>query len=54
MEQEWRTALDGGKQVNVKIDPVYSGVSQRPIEFDIKYTIDGKKTITTMMNQIGE
>ncbi|WP_407637874.1 DNA/RNA non-specific endonuclease [Erwinia oleae] len=41
MENTWANALKDGKQVNVKIEPVYSGDSVRPESFNVIYTIDG-------------
>ncbi|OME08698.1 hypothetical protein BSK60_29690 [Paenibacillus odorifer] len=40
MEEVWGIALQNHKSVNVKIEPVYSGVSQRPSYFQVKYTIN--------------
>ncbi|SFR57730.1 DNA/RNA non-specific endonuclease [Anaeromicropila populeti] len=39
MENTWSKALDSGKKVEVKIEPVYNGLSQRPISFDVEYKI---------------
>lgn len=33
------SALKEGKQVNVKIEPIYSGNSARPESFYVKYSI---------------
>ncbi|WP_181949606.1 DNA/RNA non-specific endonuclease, partial [Yersinia aleksiciae] len=41
MENTWANALKDGKQVNVKIEPVYSGDSVRPESFKVRYSIDG-------------
>ncbi|CNL95780.1 DNA/RNA non-specific endonuclease [Yersinia aleksiciae] len=41
MENTWANALKDGKQVNVKIEPVYSGDSVRPESFNVIYTING-------------
>jgi hypothetical protein len=54
MEEVWRNALQNHKSVNVKIEPVYSGVSQRPSSFNVKYTINnGEPEIVTILNQVG-
>ncbi|ELY4677668.1 hemagglutinin repeat-containing protein, partial [Cronobacter turicensis] len=45
MENTWVTALKEGKQVKVKIDPVYSGSSVRPDKFTIQYQIGNNKPI---------
>ena len=45
MEEKWADALNKvpPKKVRVEIEPVYSGTSQRPDSFQIRYTIDGQK-----------
>ena len=45
MENTWATALKEGKQVIVKIDPVYFGSRVRPDEFTIQYQIGNNKPI---------
>ncbi|ELY3598827.1 DNA/RNA non-specific endonuclease [Cronobacter turicensis] len=45
MENTWATALKEGKQVKVKIDPVYSVSSVRPDKFTIQYQIGNNKPI---------
>ncbi|WP_202902532.1 DNA/RNA non-specific endonuclease, partial [Yersinia wautersii] len=39
MENSWAKALEDGKSVKVKINPIYTGDSSRPSNFEIKYTI---------------
>lgn len=39
MENTWAFALKEGKQVSVKIEPVYSGKSVRPDSFNVEYSI---------------
>jgi predicted ribonuclease toxin of YeeF-YezG toxin-antitoxin module len=39
MENRWIRALEEGKKVQVKIKPKYSGDSQRPDRFEIRYKI---------------
>lgn len=54
MEQEWKEALDAGEKVSVKIEPVYSGISQRPTSFNVKYIIEGENpTIVNILNRLG-
>ena len=45
MEAKWADALNKvpPKKVRVEIEPVYSGTSQRPDSFKIRYTIEGRK-----------
>lgn len=45
MENTWATALKEGKQVKVKIDPVYSDNSVRPDKFTIQYQIGNNAPI---------
>ena len=54
METEWANALKEGKEVNVKIEPIYEADNLRPVSFDIEYTIEGMKTkFIEMLNQAG-
>jgi filamentous hemagglutinin len=39
MENTWASALKEGKQVSVKIEPMYSGKSARPDSFNVEYSI---------------
>ena len=43
MENQWKNALQEGKEVEVTINVVYDGASKRPKEFNINYSIDKKK-----------
>ena len=45
MEKSWAKALDNGKNVDVRIEPIYSGISQRPISFEVEYKIGNGKWI---------
>lgn len=48
------SALKEGKEVKVKIEPVYEGSSLRPKSFQIEYTIEGEKTkFIEILNQAG-
>ncbi|OMF94260.1 hypothetical protein BK147_17120 [Paenibacillus sp. FSL R7-0337] len=54
IEEVWRKALQNHKIVNIKIEPAYSGVSQRPSSFKVRYTINnGEPEIVTILNQVG-
>ena len=54
MEQDWASTLKEGKEVKVKIEPVYEGDNLRPISFEIEYTIEGMKTkFIEILNQTG-
>ncbi|NOU81574.1 hypothetical protein GC101_22180 [Paenibacillus sp. LMG 31459] len=54
MEEVWRKALNDHYSVNVKIEPVYSGVSQRPSSFIVKYRIgDDEPILLTIYNKVG-
>jgi filamentous hemagglutinin len=46
MENTWANALKDGKQVNVKIEPVYSGDSVRPDSFKVRYSVDGNRPVS--------
>ncbi|MEK9498311.1 DNA/RNA non-specific endonuclease [Photorhabdus sp. P32] len=50
MENEWGRALKEGKQVNVKINPIYSGNNTRPDKFNVKYSIDGRRPVILNFN----
>ena len=43
IENQWKNALQEGKEVKVTIDIVYDGENKRPKEFNIDYSIDGEK-----------
>lgn len=45
MENSWADALKDGRQVNVKIEPVYTGNSKRPDSFNVTYSIDGGRPV---------
>jgi len=46
IENEWVTALKENKNVQVEISPVYDGLSKRPSNFEVRYRIDGGRTVT--------
>jgi len=43
-----------GADVRMKVEPVYSGDSNRPDEFRVSYTIDGDKEVVVFKNRSGE
>ena len=45
MENLWAKALKENKQVDVKIEPIYSGNSERPVKFNVRYTIEGERPV---------
>lgn len=45
MENTWANALKDGKQVNVKVEPVYTGDNKRPDSFSVTYSIDGGRPV---------
>lgn len=54
MENTWTKALEEGKTVNVKIEPVYSGTNIRPDKFMVKYTVDNGRSIEkVLINSVG-
>jgi len=54
IETIWRKALDAGKEVEVKLRPVYDTDSKRPDRFEISYKIGkGKWTTETLENTAG-
>jgi hypothetical protein len=53
MENKWADALKAGKEVSVDIKPIYEAASKRPVAFDVKYMIDGKKKTAFFENKQG-
>ncbi|ANB61629.1 DNA/RNA non-specific endonuclease [Anoxybacteroides amylolyticum] len=53
LENTWKKALEEGKTVEVKIEPIYKGDSSRPAKFEVEYRIDGKKYEVTLTNYAG-
>ncbi|MBO2535686.1 DNA/RNA non-specific endonuclease [Rummeliibacillus suwonensis] len=53
LETSWKKALEEGKEVTVRVKPIYEGKSSRPTEFKISYTIDGKKYSDRLTNYLG-
>ncbi|WP_409290619.1 DNA/RNA non-specific endonuclease [Peribacillus sp. SCS-37] len=53
LETSWKKAIEAGKEVTVKVKPIYLGNSFRPNEFKVSYTIDGKKYSDRLTNYSG-
>lgn len=47
-------AVKDGADVRMKVEPVYSGDSNRPDEFRVSYTIEGDKEVVVFKNRSGE
>lgn len=45
MENLWAKALKDNKEVDVRIEPIYSGNSERPVKFNVRYTIEGQRPV---------
>lgn len=45
MENDWAKALKDGKEINVKIEPIYKGNSLSPESFNVTYSIDGGRPV---------
>nr|WP_276552513.1 DUF637 domain-containing protein [Xenorhabdus indica] len=54
MENEWGKALKEGKSVDVKITSTYTGDSQRPDKFNVRYSIDGERPVRLNFNNSPE
>ncbi|MDO4556556.1 MAG: DNA/RNA non-specific endonuclease, partial [Lachnospiraceae bacterium] len=50
LERELAEAVKNGSDVRLKVEPVYKGISNRPAEFKMSYSIDGDKNITVFKN----
>ena len=53
LENTWRKAIEEGKEVTIKVKPIYDKKSHRPSEFKINYSIDGKKYSERLTNYVG-
>ncbi|WP_337846327.1 DNA/RNA non-specific endonuclease [Sphingomonas sp.] len=51
LENQWERAKRQGKQVRVKIVPVYEGKSQRPSALNVWFYIDGKEGSHQLPNE---
>lgn len=50
LENELAEAVKEGKEVYVKVEPIYEGDSRRPSEIVVTYTIDGKENVRVFPN----
>ena len=50
LENELADAIREGKEVIVKIEPIYEGDSRRPVAIVVTYTIDGKESVRIFPN----
>ena len=50
IEEQWATAIKEGKNVKVDVEVKYDGDSLRPSKFDVKYVIDGKEYMQSILN----
>ncbi|HII4322186.1 TPA: hemagglutinin repeat-containing protein [Enterobacter cloacae] len=50
MENTWASALKNGKQVNVKIEPSYTGSNKRPDSFTVTYQINNDRPVREIFN----
>ncbi len=53
MENKWDNALKEGKKVEIDIQPIYKGTSNRPDEFIVKYKVDGRPYVKQFKNTPG-
>ena len=49
MENQWKNALQEGKEVKVTIDIVYDGVNKRPMGFNVIYKVDDNPEVTKFL-----
>ncbi len=49
-ENELAGAVKEGKEVTVKIEPIYEGDSRRPVAIGVTYSIDGKVSVRVFPN----
>lgn len=49
MENTWAKALQDGKTVKVKIEPLFEGTNIRPDKFKVKYSIDNGRSIEKVL-----
>lgn len=53
LEYSWAKALKEGQQVSVDVKPIYEDQSLRPSRFEMKYKIDGEKSVEVLENIYG-
>lgn len=49
-ESELAKEVKDGKEVNVKIEPIYEGDSKRPVAIVVTYSIDGEESVRVFPN----
>lgn len=54
LENSLAEAVREGADVRMKVEPVYSGDSNRPDEFRVSYSIDGDKEVVVFKNRSAE
>lgn len=50
LENSLAKAVEGGSEVYLKVEPVYSGDSARPVSFTYTYTVDGERSVKVFKN----
>lgn len=50
LENSLAKAVEGGSEVYLKVEPVYSDNSARPVSFTYTYTVDGEKSVKVFKN----
>lgn len=51
LENKLAQSVKDGKNVEMKVEPIYEGDSKRPSEIAVTYTIDGEKTVQVFKNE---
>ncbi len=54
LENTLADAVNAGADVRMKVEPIYSGDSNRPDEFRVSYSIDGDKEVVVFKNRSDE
>ena len=49
IENQWKNALQDGKEVKVTIDIVYDGANKRPTGFNVIYNVDDNPEVTKFL-----
>lgn len=49
-ENELADVVRDGREVTVKIEPIYDGDSRRPVAIVVTYSIDGKESVKVFLN----
>ncbi len=52
MENSWAKELKAGKTVDVKIQPIYSDNSNRPVSFNVTYKVDNERPIRLNIDNV--